>query len=306
MTTLAKKLISSAQLSPEILDHVFAISDHMARITRQRGRTDLLSDKVIALLFLEPSSRTMMSFQSAAERLQAGILFLQSKESSSIQKGESIEDTMRVTAGYCDMIVARLPSAGSAEVAANACAVPFINAGDGSNEHPTQALVDAYTIRQSLGRLSDIHVALGFDPLQSRSIHSLVRVLAQFPGVRFTFISPDTLRAPEYLLNELRSRSVEFFQTDDISRVRKADVVYLNRLQEERFTDATTFELYRHRFKLTREMLSDKIKLILDPLPRIDEIAPNVDAHPAAAYFQQAHNGIPVRMALLCLLLDRA
>jgi aspartate carbamoyltransferase catalytic subunit len=303
--TLLKKLVSSIQISPDFLHQVFTISDYMARIIRQRGRTDLLSDKVIALLFLEPSSRTMMSFQSAAERLQAGILFLQSKETSSLQKGESVEDTMRVTAGYCDMIVARLPKAGSAEIAANACSVPFINAGDGSNEHPTQALVDTYTIRQALGRLQDIHVALGFDPLQSRSIHSLVRVLAQFPGVRFTFISPPSLRAPDDLLNELRSRSIEFFETEDVSSVRGADVIYLNRLQEERFTDPKEFDLNRYRFKLTKAMLSDRTKLILDPLPRIDEIAPEVDDHPAASYFRQAHNGIPIRMALMCLLLDR-
>lgn len=302
---LPKKFIASGDISVDTLNHLFSVADDMERLMRLRGRTDLLSDKVIALLFFEPSSRTMMSFQSAGQRLQAGVLLLQG-ESTSLKKGESIEDTMKVVAGYCDLIVARLPKAGSAEVAAAASMVPFINAGDGSNEHPTQALIDAYSIRRALGRINDIHVAVGLDPLQSRAIHSLVRLLSKFSGVRFTFLSPEILRAPKELLNELVSRGIPFSETEDIDRIYDADVIYFNRLQEERFADSNTFEFYRHRYVLKKSMITDKVKLILDPLPRIDEIALDVDDHPAAAYFRQAHNGVPVRMAVLSDLLDRA
>jgi aspartate carbamoyltransferase len=300
-----QQLVTSSQITPDFLDEVFSTADKMSQLIQSKGRVNFLADKIIALLFLEPSSRTMMSFQSAAQRLEAGVLLLQGKESSSLKKRESIQDTIKVASGYCDLIVARLPEAGSAAVAADSTALPFINAGDGSNEHPTQAIVDLYTIRKRLGRLNEIHIAVGLDPLQSRAIHSLVKVLSNYSGIRITFIGPDILRPPQSLLSELRDKGADIYETEDMDQIRDCDVIYFNRLQEERFDNPATFELYRHRFSLTRSMLTDANKLVLDPLPRVDEISHDVDDHPAAAYFEQAHNGVPIRMALLCQLLDR-
>ena len=301
-----KSLISAQQLNPQILTDIFKVADDMKKMVAEKGRCDLLADKIIALIFLEPSSRTMLSFQSAAQRLSAGIIFTQGKENTSITKGESIEDTMRMVSGYADLIAARLPDAGAAEAAANASSVPFINGGDGGNQHPTQALIDSYTIHQEIGRLDNLHVAFGFDPKHSRSIHSLVETLSHYDGMRFTFIAPDSLYMPDYIRTMLENKNIQFTETDDCLAMQDADVIYLNRLQAERFKSAQIFDDYRHRYCLKQNMLTDKNKLILDPLPRVDEIAAEIDALPIAAYFRQAHNGIPIRMALLAMMLGRA
>jgi len=300
-----RHLYSARQLTPEVLEEIFAVSRYMQRVCVMKGRTDLLSDKIVGLLFLEPSSRTMLSFQSAAQRLGAGILFMQGKDLSSFEKGESIEDTMRVVSGYCDIIAARLHDEGAAEKASKASVVPFINGGDGGNEHPTQALIDTYTIVQRLGEISGKTYAFGFDPLQSRSIHSLSLVLAQYPDVKMIFISPKELQATPELLQELSQRGVDVVETQDIAAVQDADVIYLNRLQQERFENKDVFEKYRREYQLTPSLISDRNRLILDPLPRIDEISTEIDALPIAAYFEQADNGVPVRMALLAELLQR-
>ncbi|MFC1572968.1 aspartate carbamoyltransferase [Candidatus Eisenbacteria bacterium] len=298
-----KHLISSNQLTPEVLSELFAATDHMKNVCERRGRSPLLASRVVALLFYEPSSRTMLSFQSAAQRLYAGVLFAQGKESSALKKRETLHDSMSVFSGYCDAIIMRHPDKGSAEKAAAACAVPFINAGDGGNEHPTQALIDAYTIHKELGRLDNLHVAFGFDPLQSRSIHSLAFLLAQYPGSEFTFVSPEPLAAGREFLNTLKKSGVTCHESNDLAALKDADVIYLNRLQEERFENSDDFERYRRLYVLQPEMIGPKQRLILDPLPRIDEIALAVDELPQAAYFRQAHNGVAVRMALLVTML---
>jgi len=299
-------LVSVRQLTPESVARLFAVADDMADLCRTRGRADLLRDKVVALLFFEPSSRTMLSFQAAAQRLEAGVILAQGRDMSSLKKGESIEDTIRVVAGYADLIVMRHDVPGSAERAASVCDVPFINAGDGSNEHPTQALVDVYTIWKEKHTLEELHVAMGLDPLQSRAIHSLTLLLSQYRGVRFTFVSPPALRLPPHLAQHLRDRLVPFDETDDLGRGLAADVFYVNRLQEERFADHEMFEHWRRQLTLRREMVEGKSCLVLDPLPRIDEIAADVDDLQQAAYFRQARLALPVRMALLATLFGRA
>ena len=183
-------LVASAQLTPDIVDHILTAAEAMQALISTTRRSNLLADAVVALIFLEPSSRTMLSFQAAAQRLNAGSLLVHGKESSSVAKGESIQDTMKLVSGYADLIVARLPETGAAVPAAAACSVPFINAGDGANEHPTQSLIDLYTIRRELGTLDGLHIACGFDPLHSRTIHSLVSVMSQYRGTRFSFVSP--------------------------------------------------------------------------------------------------------------------
>ncbi|MEK7136809.1 MAG: aspartate carbamoyltransferase [Patescibacteria group bacterium] len=301
-----RHLTSASQLTPEVVQAIFRVADDMATIRKTQGRSRILADRVVALLFYEPSSRTMLSFQAAASRLGAGMIVAQGKEMSSMKKGESIEDTIRMVMGYADLIVMRHPESGAAERAASVSAVPFINAGDGGNEHPTQALLDLYTIWKEKGRLSNLHVAFACDPLHSRTIRSLARSLSHYPGNRFTFISPPSLRASPALLAELRGKGVVCTESSSLSDGTNADILYMNRLQEERFTDPGEFQRLRKEFILTAPMLSEKNVTIMDPLPRIDEIDPSVDALPNARYFAQAHNGIPIRMALLAMMLGKA
>ncbi len=301
-----KSLTSSKQLTPKIIEQLFAVIDDMAASIEAKGRIELLDDKVVALLFFEPSSRTMMSFQSAAQRLKAGMVFAQNAASTSFEKGESLEDLIRMVESYSDIIVMRHAMPGSADIAANTSKVPFINAGDGGNEHPTQALIDAYTIHKKKGRLSDLDIVFGFDSLQSRSIHSLSRLLAQYQGNRFTFTGPGELEPSASLIKELEDLGAQCTVTSDVNLHDGYDVAYVNRLQEERFENRALFEKNRQKYRLTKADVENSGCLILDPLPRIDEICTEVDDLPNAVYFEQASYGVPVRMALLAMLLGKA
>ncbi|NND82035.1 MAG: aspartate carbamoyltransferase [Gammaproteobacteria bacterium] len=298
-------LTSSRQLTPDIISGLFVAIDNMATIVAEQGTSTLLQDKVVALLFFEPSSRTMLSFQSAAQRLKAGTIFAQSASTTSFEKGESLEDLIQIVNGYADIIVMRHSQPGSAEVAAQVSDAPFINAGDGGNEHPTQSIIDSYTIHKHRGRLDNLNVVFGFDSLQSRSIHSLSRLLAQYEGNRFTFTGPQELWPSSELLSELRAAGAQCDCVSEVDYRDNFDVVYVNRLQEERFADTTLFEANRRKYRITRDNIEGCDALLLDPLPRIDEIATEVDALENAVYFKQASYGVPVRMALLALLLGK-
>lgn len=298
-------LVSSAQLTPEIIEQLFAATDQMAGTVAEQGVCKLLEDKIVALLFFEPSSRTMLSFQTAAQRLRAGTVFAQSASSTSFEKGESIEDLIRIVASYADIIVMRHSQPGSAQIAADVSDVPFINAGDGGNEHPTQSIIDAYTIYREKGRLNDLNVVFGFDSLQSRSIHSLSKLLAQYPGNRFTFTGPKELFPAAKMLHELEAAGVSCEATEEIDLRAGYDVIYVNRLQQERFEDDALFEENRRKYRITRDDMEGSNAILLDPLPRIDEIDTEVDQLPNAVYFKQAGFGVPVRMALLALLLNK-
>lgn len=301
-----KSLTSSKQLTPKIIEQLFSVIDDMAMSINKKGRIDLLEDKVVALLFFEPSSRTMMSFQSAAQRLKAGMVFAQNAASTSFEKGESLEDLIRMVESYSDIIVMRHAMPGSADIAANTSKVPFINAGDGGNEHPTQALIDAYTIYKEKGRLDNLNIVFGYDSLQSRSIHSLSKLLSQYDNNRFTFTGPKELEPTQELLTDLRSNNVECEVSSHVNLHDGYDVAYVNRLQEERFENKRIFDENRKKYRLTKADVENSGCLILDPLPRIDEIATEVDDLPNALYFQQASHGVPVRMALLAMLLGKA
>jgi aspartate carbamoyltransferase catalytic subunit len=301
-----KSLTSSKQLTPEINTELFRVIDDMALSIESKGRIDLLDDKVVALLFFEPSSRTMMSFQSAAQRLKAGMVFAQNAASTSFEKGESLEDLIRMVESYSDIIVMRHAMPGSADIAANTSKVPFINAGDGGNEHPTQSLIDAYTIFKEKGRLDNLNIVFGYDSLQSRSIHSLAKLLAQYDNNRFTFTGPKELEPKAELLDEILSSGFVCSVRNEINLHDGIDVAYVNRLQEERFENREIFEENRRNFRLTKIDVEGSNCLILDPLPRIDEICTEVDELPNAVYFKQASYGVPVRMALLAMLLGKA
>ena len=301
-----KSLTSSTQLTPPIIKQLFKVIDEMASSIESKGRIDLLDDKVVALLFFEPSSRTMMSFQSAAQRLKAGMVFAQNASSTSFEKGESLEDLIRMVEAYSDIIVMRHAQQGSAEIAASTSKVPFINAGDGGNEHPTQSLIDAYTIHKKKGRLDSLNIVFGYDSLQSRSIHSLSRLLSQYKGNRFTFVGPKELEPNQAILNELSATGTQCQIASEVNLHDGYDVAYINRLQEERFENRAIFDENRRKYRLTKADVENSGCLILNPLPRIDEIDTEVDDLPNAVYFEQASYGVPVRMALLAMLLGKA
>ncbi len=301
-----KSLISSSQLTPEIILNIFKATDRMAHDVSAFGRTEVLDDKIVALLFFEPSSRTMLSFQTAAQRLKAGTVFAQNASSTSFEKGESIEDLIQIVASYSDIIVMRHAQPGSAAIAAEVSDVPFINAGDGGNEHPTQSLIDAYTIFKEKGRLDNLSIAFGYDSLQSRSIHSLSLLLAQYPNNQFTFMGPKELFPSAEMLQKLKDLGIKCSVQSEVDLRDGYDIAYVNRLQEERFPDQQLFEKNRKKFRLTRADVEDTDTIILDPLPRIDEISTDVDSLPNALYFNQASYGVPMRMALLAMLLGKA
>lgn len=300
-----RHILSTEQfLDSNLLLRVFALTDRFAKAGRRGKLPKPLRNNILASVFYEPSTRTRFSFEAAMLKLGGQVLSMESAlHCSSAMKGESLTDSIRVIGGYADAIVLRHPQEGSAAVAASVSPVPLINAGDGGNEHPSQSLIDAYTIKQELGTLKGLHVAFACDPLHSRTIRSLALLLSGFPGIRFTFISPPALRMAPFMLARLRSRGARCEQSGDLRVGVNADVLYMNRLQKERFAGVKEFQKYQKKFTLTAPMLKGKQVLVLDPLPRIDEIGTDVDALPGAAYFRQAKNGLYVRMALLDLLL---
>jgi aspartate carbamoyltransferase catalytic subunit len=300
---MPRHLTSIDQVDDALAQEIFQTADDMASALRIPTRLSSLTGRVVALLFFEPSSRTILSFHAAAARLGAAVIEHRGVESSSLSKGESIEDTIRVVGAYADLIVLRHEQSGVAARAAAVSPVPLINGGDGANEHPTQALIDMYTIRHELGRLDSLRVGMGFDPRHSRSIHSLCRGLSRYRDNDVVLVGPEELWLAEDELAELRARGLAVEQSTEHARLLEREVVYVNRFQTERIADPATATAYRERYCLTAaDVAGSRIELLLDPLPRIHEIATDVDGLPQAAYFRQAANGVPIRMALLSLL----
>jgi aspartate carbamoyltransferase catalytic subunit len=268
----------------------------------------LLAGRVVATLFYEPSTRTRLSFESAVGRLGGRAIGFAEAGVSSQAKGESLADTVRVVEGYSDLILLRHTAEGAARLAAEFARVPVVNCGDGAHQHPTQTLVDLYTVRREVGRLDGLHFVFVGDLRYGRTVHSLVTTLAHFHA-RVTLVSPAFLRLPAEQRNALDALGVPYEETTDLAAaVRRADVLYVTRIQRERFTDPLEFEKAKDSYRVDDELLASAPPslAILHPLPRVNEIAPEVDAHPHAAYFRQAHYGVAVRKALLALLLDRA
>ncbi|OGE79016.1 MAG: aspartate carbamoyltransferase [Candidatus Doudnabacteria bacterium RIFCSPHIGHO2_01_FULL_46_14] len=282
------------------LEKLFKLADRMQAADDKGKIPQTLAGKIVATLFFEPSTRTRLSFEAAALKLGAGVISAENAmESTKAARGEPLEDIIRVVNQYADAVVFRHSKEGSAEAAAKVSDIPLINAGDGANEHPTQALNDLYTIKRETGRLDNLHVALACDPKHSRTIRSLALLLSLYRGNKLTFISPESLRAAPDFLEKLKQRGIQLTETADLKSGLDADVLYMNRLQEERFAEKNEFEKYRRALILTADMLKDKDVVVLDPLPRIDEIAMEVDSLPNAKYFAQVKNGLYLRMALL-------
>ena len=263
-------------------------------------------EAILAALFFEPSTRTRLSFESAMLRLGGQVLGFADASSSSVSKGETLADTIRVVTGYCDIMVIRHPVMGAAKVAADYGSVPVINAGDGAHEHPTQTLADLFAIMLALGRLDGLRVGLCGDLKYGRTVHSLAPVMARF-GSEVVCIAPPELQMPENVLAEVESisgRRPE--QTADLAAaVASVDVLYMTRIQRERFADPAEYERQRGVYVLTPQIMAGArdSMIVLHPLPRVDEISPEVDQGPGAWYFRQARAGVPVRMALISLLL---
>jgi len=300
-----RHVIRAQQFDRPWLESFFGTAKDMEEVAG-RGGSDALKGKIMATLFYQPSTRTRLSFETAMLRLGGQVISTENaKEFSSAAKGESLEDTIRVVAGYADVIVLRHYELGSSERAAALDAAPVINAGDGPGQHPTQALLDLYTIERELGRLDGISVAMVGDLKYGRTVRSLAYLLAKFDGVRIAFVAPGVCRIGEDIKEYLDRHRVPYEETDDLPAVcRRADVVYQTRIQKEAFSFEELrdeYETARNRFVITPELASlmRKDAIIMHPLPRVGEIAAAVDADPRAAYFRQAKNGLYVRMAIL-------
>ena len=293
-------ITSAKQLSRDdieaVLDHASAIADDPESFAdRQRGA-------LLGLLFFEPSTRTKMSFSAAIKRLGGDIVDMGHVESSSVKKGESLADTVRVVEGYVDALVLRHPSEGSAEMASQYVDVPILNGGDGAGQHPTQTLLDLYTIRENAG-LDDISIGIMGDLKYGRTVHSLAQALTNF-DVSQHFISPESLKLPRKVRYDLQDARVKE-HTDLEAVLPSLDVLYVTRIQRERFPDENEYRKVAGEYQIDAEALEpakDDLT-VMHPLPRVDEIDYDVDETDHAKYFQQSHNGVPVRMALLDMLL---
>jgi aspartate carbamoyltransferase catalytic subunit len=268
------------------------------------GRLLNMAGKVLVTLFYEPSTRTRLSFETAMLRLGGHVVSVaEAKTSSSAAKGETLFDTGRMIDGYADVAVIRHPVLGSAGELARGASIPVINGGDGAGQHPPQALLDLYTMRKEKGRVDGLTVTLVGDLKNGRTVHSLAALLANF-GVRFNFVAPEALRMPEQLRDDLRRRGLEVTETEDLAEaLGTSDVVYMTRIQGERFADPADYERLKGTYVLDRSLI-DRARadvIVMHPLPRVDEIATDVDGYEGAAYFRQAANGVPVRMALITL-----
>jgi len=336
--SLAKRdLISINDLSDGEIEAIFDVADSLEEPLRRRQARDICPDRIMATLFFEPSTRTRLSFESAMHRLGGSVISMADANSSSVAKGETIADTVRVVQHYADIIVIRNPLDGSARLAGEFAEVPVINAGDGAHEHPTQTLCDLYTIRKELGSIAGKSVALCGDLRYGRTVHSLAFALARF-GARITCVAPPGLEMPDHvrhrLIRHYDCRPAEFTSLDQVVTDREViyhlqvpnhqaaemltgdelvpvwdlmslfDVIYLTRVQKERFRSHAEYEAAAGSYQIKRAML-DKAKkdaLIMHPLPRVDELDYRIDRDRRAAYFRQAGNGVPIRMALTALL----
>ncbi len=270
-------------------------------------RKPILDGRVLATLFFEPSTRTRLSFEAAMAQLGGRVIGFADPNMSSAKKGETLHDGIKVIGGYCDVIVIRHPEAGSAKEAADATTTPIINGGDGPNQHPTQTLLDLYTIKTEKGRITGLNVGFVGDLKYGRTVHSLADALSKF-NCKMSFVSPPSLRMPKKQLDELSSRGISFVEAEDLDKVSsKIDVLYATRIQKERFPSEKEYNKVKNSYVLDKNLLGKTKKdvRIMHPLPRVNEIHPNLDPYRQAVYFKQAHNGVIVRKALLSLVLGK-
>jgi aspartate carbamoyltransferase catalytic subunit len=266
---------------------------------------DILKNKIVATLFFEPSTRTRLSFESAVSRLGGKIVGFSDSNSTSVSKGETLKDTIKIVSNYCDLIVMRHPMEGAAKYASEVASVPIINAGDGANQHPTQTLLDLYSIKKTQGNLENLNIFLVGDLKYGRTVHSLLIAMSQF-NATFYFISPPELKMPDEYKLHLNKLGLKFYENLDFTDIiEKADIIYMTRVQKERFSDPIEYEKTKNSYVLQNYMLKNSkpgLK-VLHPLPRVNEISLDVDDNEKAYYFTQALNGVFVRQAIISSML---
>lgn len=296
-----KSLVSITDFSKEEILRIMDLAEEFESNPNQ----DLLRGKVVASLFFEPSTRTRLSFETAINRLGGRVVGFSDSSSSSTTKGETLKDTIIMVSNYADLIVMRHPLEGSARYASEQSSVPVINAGDGANQHPTQTLLDLYSIRKTQGKFENLKIAMVGDLKYGRTVHSLLMAMSHFNPV-FYFVAPDELKLPSEYKTFLKKNNIPFFEHTDINEViDKVDILYMTRVQKERFSDPIEYERVKNAYVLRNQML-EKTKAnlkILHPLPRVNEIHTDVDANTKAYYFQQAKNGVYARMAIMAAIL---
>jgi len=302
MNFKGRDIISIRDFSKEELLYILNISKEM-----EKDKPQLLRGKILATLFFEPSTRTRLSFESAMYRLGGRVIGFSDEKVSSVKKGETIWDTIKMAEKYSDVIVIRSPIEGSARLAAEATSIPVINGGDGANQHPTQMLLDLYTIQKTKKRIDGLKIGFLGDLKYGRTVHSLAVALSYWQ-VDMYFIAPEALQMPEHYLKELKGKGIKCHKTSDVFEVSNSlDILYVTRIQQERFPDPMEYEKYKHAYRLDKTLL-DNIKSdlkIMHPLPRVGEISPELDETDHALYFDQAGNGVTVRKALLALVLGK-
>ncbi len=305
MKLSSQNIVSFEELTKEDVRKIFSEAENFEPIAKGEEISDLLAGKILGMLFFEPSTRTRLSFKSAIQRLEGSTIGFSRPEVSSVAKGETLADTIRTVENYCDAIVLRHPQMGSAKLASEVAEVPIINAGDGAGHHPTQTLLDLYSINKSFGTIQNLDIGLVGDLKYGRTVHSLAYAASRFDN-KLYLISPQSLKMPSEIVEDLKGKGREIEETSSIEKVlSELDVLYVTRIQKERFSDLSEYNKVKDVYEVDSELLEkakDELRLF-HPLPRIDEIDPEVDSSKHAKYFDQVFSGVVVRMALLSLLM---
>lgn len=292
-----KSLVSITDYSKE---QILSILKNAAKF-EENPNQDLLNGKVVATLFFEPSTRTRLSFETAINRLGGKVIGFSDASTTSSSKGETLKDTIVMVSNYADMIVMRHPLEGAARYASEVSGVPVINAGDGANQHPTQTMLDLYSIQKTQGTLENLNIFMVGDLKYGRTVHSLLMALSHF-NPTFTFIAPDELKMPEEYKQLCEEKGIKYFEKSELTDIADADILYMTRVQRERFQDLVEYEKVKNVYTLKNKMLDgtkDNLR-VLHPLPRVNEIDTDVDDNEKAYYFQQARNGVFARQAIIC------
>ncbi len=294
-----KDIISIRDFDKKDIEYILKLAEEMEPIARSVKTSNALSGKLLGMLFYEPSTRTRLSFEAAMKRLGGSTIGFAEAGTSSATKGENLTDTVRIVGEYSDALVIRHNMEGTARFVANIVDVPVINAGDGAGQHPTQTMLDLYTMKRIVGRIDDLRIALVGDLKYGRTVHSLAYALAKF-DVDVSFVSPKELKMPREILHDLGKSGVDVYETENIHEVlNKTDVLYVTRIQKERFPDPAEYLKIKGAYTINSKLLEGSDAIVMHPLPRIDEISHDVDNTPQGKYFEQAFYGVPVRMALL-------
>lgn len=292
-------IISIKDFKKNDVDYILNLAEEMEPIARSEKVSHLKEGKLLGVMFYEPSTRTRLSFETSMKRLGGDVIGFNQKQGTSVQKGEVLYDTAQILSQYADAIVLRHDMEGAARFVADNVDVPVVNAGDGAGQHPSQTLLDLFTMKKSLGKLNNIKVAIVGDLKYGRTVHSLVYALAMY-NVEIIFISPEQLKMPEEILDDLKKINCKFsIESSLMENIDKVDVIYMTRIQKERFPDPKEYLKVKGQYTISKKHLENTDTIIMHPLPRVDEISFDVDELDNAMYFKQAFYGVPVRMALL-------